>query len=67
MYEGQSIKRDFIDKLISQNEKNFNLSVSSYKKNIAERLQILKNTKDEKWLDIIEKRLAENIYEIFFL
>ena len=32
MYEGQSIKRDFIDKLISQNEKNFNLSVSSYKK-----------------------------------
>ena len=67
MYEGQSIKRDFIDKLISQNEKNFNLSVSSYKKNIAERLQILKNTKDEKWLDIIEKRLAENIYEIFLM
>ena len=32
MYEGQSIKRDFIDKLISQNEKNFNLSVLNYKK-----------------------------------
>ena len=67
MYEGQSIKRDFIDKLISQNEKNFNLLLSSYKKNISERLQILKNVKDEKWLDIIEKKIAQNIYEIFLI
>ena len=67
MYEGQSIKRDFIDKLISQNEKNFNLILSSYKKNISERLQILKNIKDEKWLDIIEKKIAQNIYEIFLI
>ena len=67
MYEGQSIKRSFIDKMISQNEKNFNLSLSSYKKNISERLHILKNLKDDKWLNILEEKLAEDIYEIFYM
>ena len=64
MYEGQSIKRSFIDKMISQNDKYFNKTLLSYKKDISERLIILKNSKDEKWLDIIEKQITESFYFI---
>ncbi len=65
MYEGQSIKRNFIDKMITQNDKTFNQILISYKKDTAERLAILKNSKDDKWLNIIEKKLAANTFNIF--
>ncbi len=65
MYEGNSIKRNFIDKLISQNNTEFAKILSSYKKNLTERLSILKNSKDEKWLSIIEQKIAEEILLIF--
>ena len=64
MYEGQTLKRNFIDKMISQNNKHFSKLIITFKKNSSERLQILKTSKDEKWLDIIENKLAENIYEV---
>tara|TARA_B100000886_G_scaffold48347_2_gene29778 strand:- start:32117 stop:33202 length:1086 start_codon:yes stop_codon:yes gene_type:complete len=65
MYEGKSIKRKFIDKLIAQFDENFNLSLSEYKKYTAERLILLKEKRDEKWLKILEKKISESIYEIF--
>ena len=65
MYEGQTLKRNFIDKMISQNDSYFNKILLNLKKDIAERLNILKNSKDEKWLNLIEKKIANNIYEIF--
>ena len=67
MYEGQSIKRNFVDKMISQNNKFFNKTLSAYKNDIQERLSILKNSKDDKWLNIIEKKIAQNIFDIFSL
>ena len=65
MYEGQTLKRNFIDKMITQNDSYFNKILLNFKKDITERLNILKNSKDEKWLNIIEKKIANNIYEIF--
>ena len=65
MYDGQTLKRNFIDKMITQNDSYFNKILLNLKKDIAERLNILKNSKDEKWLNLIEKKIANNIYEIF--
>ncbi len=65
MYEGKSIKRKFIDKLITQFDENFNFSLSEYKKNTTERLVLLKEKRDEKWLRILEKKISESIFEIF--
>ena len=65
MYDGQTLKRNFIDKMIIQNDSYFNKILISLKKDVAERINVLKNSKDEKWLDLIEKKIAKNIYEIF--
>ena len=65
MYEGQTPKRNFIDKMISQNDNYFSQILLNLKKDIAERLNILKNSKDEKWLNLIEIKIANNIYNIF--
>ena len=65
MYEGQTLKRNFIDNMISQNEKCLSKSIITFKKYAQERLEILKKSKDRKWLDIIEGKIAEKIYEVF--
>ena len=65
MYEGKSIKRKFIDKLIAQFDENFNFSLNEYKKYTTERLMLLKEKGDEKWLSILEKKISESIFEIF--
>ena len=65
MYEGKSIKRKFIDKLIAQFDEKFNFSLSEYKKYTTERLLLLKEKRDEKWLSILEKKISQTIFEIF--
>jgi len=65
MYEGKSIKRKFIDKLIAQFDENFNSCLSEYKKYTTERLMLLKEKGDEKWLGILEKKISEAILKIF--
>ena len=65
MYEGKSIKRKFIDKLIAQFDENFNFSLNEYKKYTTERLMLLKEKGDEKWLSILEKKISESIFDIF--
>lgn len=67
MYEGQTLKRNFIDKMIIQNDNSFNKIIIGNKKDIAERLHVLKNAKDEKWLDILEKKIANDFYAIFVI
>lgn len=65
MYEGNTIKRNFIDKLVSQNSEIFSKNHSSYKKNISERISILKKSNDERWLSIIEEKISQEMYNIF--
>ena len=57
MYEGQTLKRNFIDKMIAQNDRFFNKIILQNKKDMAERLQVLQNSNDEKWLSLLEKKL----------
>tara|TARA_B100000963_G_scaffold228744_1_gene199471 strand:- start:6747 stop:7838 length:1092 start_codon:yes stop_codon:yes gene_type:complete len=65
MYEGQTLKRNFLDKMIMQNDSYFNKIILNNKKDIAERFHILKTIKDTKWLDVIEKKIAKDFYDIF--
>ncbi len=65
MYEGQTLKRNFVDKMIAQNDSYFNKILLSLRKDVTERLNILKNSKDDKWLNLIEKKIANNSFEIF--
>ena len=45
MYDGQTLKRNFIDKMISQNDSYFNKILINLKKDIAERLKYTKKFK----------------------
>ena len=65
MYDGQTLKRNFIDKMISQNDRYFNKIFINLKKDIIERLNILKNSKDEKWINLLKIKIANNIFEDF--
>ena len=65
MYEGQTLKRNFIDKMIVQNDSHFNKILLNLRKDVLERLNILKNSKDDKWLNLVEKKIAENIFDVF--
>ena len=67
MNEGQTLKRNFIDKMIAQNDRFFNKIILQNKKDMAERLQVLQNSNDEKWLSLLEKKIASNIFEIFVI
>ena len=42
-----------------------NNQVIDYQKNVSERIQVLRSSKDEKWLNIIETKISENMLEIF--
>ena len=54
-----SVKRNFIDRLIYNSDKNYNQLINSYKKNILERNKILKDYKyDNNWIKEIEKKIV---------
>jgi len=62
MYDGNTTKKNFIDKIISNFDIEFKKSISNYKKLSEERLALLLNNNDNKWISIIEKKMS-----IFFL
>ncbi len=61
-------RRNFIDKLIFSENKNYNKIINKYKKNIIERNKILQfNNYDSNWIIAIENEIAEiglNIYDL---
>ena len=66
MYEGKSIKRKFLDKLISQYNLNFVTLINEYKTLSNERIKILNIEKDSSWLKILESKISKIMYDIFF-
>ncbi len=59
-------RRNFIDKLIFSQNKNYNKLINKYKKNILERSKILQSFKfDDNWLITIEKQIANLAIEIY--
>ena len=61
-----SLRRNFIDRLIYSKDKKYNSIVNSYKKNIAERHQLLKSGNyDNIWIENIEKNITELALQIY--
>ena len=55
-----SLRRNFIDRLIFNSNKNYSKIINDYKKNIYERFKILKNYNNEnEWLDNIENKIVD--------
>lgn len=54
-----SMRRNFIDRLIYTNNKNYNSLINRYKNSIIERYKILKNPVfDKDWIDQLEKNIV---------
>ena len=63
-----SYRRNFIDKLIFSENKNYNKLINKYKKNILERSKVLQlENYDRDWLDIIENDISALAIEIYQL
>ena len=61
-------RRNFIDKLIFSEKKNYNRLVNIYKKNLLERSKILEyNNYDKIWLENVEKEISTCALEIYKL
>ena len=63
-----SYRRNFIDKLIFSENKNYNKLMNKYKKNLTERNKILQlNNFDSNWISAIENEIAISGLEIYRL
>ena len=63
-----SYRRNFIDRFIFSKNKNYNLLINKYKKNISERNKILvSNIYDKIWIEKIEEEIAFLGLEIYKL
>jgi len=61
-----SVRRNFLDRLIFNIDKNYNYLINQYKKNIIERSKILKNYKyDIEWVNSLEKKIADLGIQIY--
>lgn len=65
MQDGSSAQIKFFDKMISFYNKNFYNLKKDYAKLNTERFSLLKNENDPNWLNALEKKIANCIYEIF--
>ena len=65
MYEGDSVKRKFLDKIISNYNFEYKKNLITFKKLSDERIHLLKENQDLQWIDILEKKMAEELWNIF--
>jgi len=61
-----SQRRNFLDRLIYNKDKNYAKLVNNYKKLLFERYKMLQNVHyDDSWINVLEKRIVENGTEIY--
>ena len=59
-------RRNFIDKLIFSENKNYNKLINKYKINLIERSKVLQSSHyDSSWIDAIEKQISNLAIEIY--
>ena len=59
-------RRNFIDKLIFAENKNYNKLINKYKINLIERSKVLQSLNyDSSWIDTIEKQISNLAIEIY--
>ncbi len=62
LISGKSGRREFLDKIVGDIDFTHNARVNNYQKSLKERLLILQKTQNhnqEKWLEIVESKIAE--------
>ena len=62
LISGKSGRREFLDKIVGDIDFSHNARVNNYQKSLKERLLILQKTQNhnqEKWLEIVESKIAE--------
>ena len=64
MYDGSVIKRKFLDKIISNLDFNFKKNIRDFKKLADERLVLMQNQNDLKWIAILEEKMAKILFQI---
>lgn len=57
--ESKSIRRKLLDKIVCDIDQNHNSRINSYEKCLKERMLLLIQNQDQKWLEILERRIAE--------
>jgi len=65
MYEGDSVKRKFLDKIISNYNLEYKKNLSAFKKLSDERIHLLKENQDLQWINVLEKKMVEELWNIF--
>jgi len=65
MHEGDSIKRKFLDKIISNYNLDYRKNLNNFKKLSEERIQLLKENQDLQWMNILEKKMIDELWSIF--
>tara|TARA_Y100000590_G_C15582190_1_gene962771 strand:- start:104 stop:1216 length:1113 start_codon:yes stop_codon:yes gene_type:complete len=61
-----SLRRNFLDRLLFSFNKNYNVLINNYKKNLYERQKLLKNHKfDQEWINTLESKIVELGMEIY--
>ena len=64
MYEEGKNKKKFLDKIISNLKQDFRKYLSDFKKLSEERIALLINSHDNKWISIVENKMAVLFYLI---
>ena len=64
MYDGSIIKRKFLDKIISNLNSDFKKNLRDFKKLAEERIILLQNQNDTKWISILEEKMAKILFQI---
>ncbi len=57
--DSKSIRRNFLDKIVSDIDQNHSLRINSYDKCLRERMILLTQKKDQRWLEVLERKIAE--------
>jgi len=67
MYLGKSERRRFLDKIFSEFDNSYKENLKNINKLLGERLILLKGSKEDKWIEILEKKICDLLWKIYLV
>jgi len=67
MYLGKSERRRFLDKIFSEFDNSYKENLKNINKLLDERLILLKENKEDKWIEILEKKICDILRKIYLV
>jgi len=67
MYLGKSERRRFLDKIFSEFDNLYKENLKNINKLLDERLILLKENKENKWIDILKKKICDLLWKIYLV